>query len=50
MLLATSGPDAVRLARRYHPAAVVIDIHMPLIDGVEPRADFARTPTCTGRP
>ena len=50
VLLATSGRDAVRLARRYHPAAVVIDIHMPLIDGVEPRADFAEDPDLHGTP
>jgi two-component system, cell cycle response regulator DivK len=35
VLLAESGQDALDLARRHHPAAVVMDIYMPEMDGIE---------------
>ena len=35
VLLAESGRDAITLARQHHPIAVVMDIYMPEMDGVE---------------
>jgi two-component system cell cycle response regulator DivK len=35
VFLAESGRDALDLARRHHPAAVIMDIYMPEMDGIE---------------
>ena len=35
LLEADSGEDGVRLAREHHPALIVMDIHLPGIDGIE---------------
>jgi CheY-like chemotaxis protein len=35
LLEAESGEDGVRLAREHHPALIVMDIHLPGIDGIE---------------
>jgi DNA-binding NarL/FixJ family response regulator len=32
---AGNGAEAVRLARRLHPAVVVMDLHMPIMNGIE---------------
>jgi len=35
LLEADSGEAGVRLAREHHPALIVMDIHLPGIDGIE---------------
>jgi CheY-like chemotaxis protein len=58
VLLAESGRDALALARRHHPAVVVMDIFMPEMDGIETtrrlraEPDLARIPVVahTARP
>jgi CheY-like chemotaxis protein len=35
LLEAESGEEGVRLAREHHPALIVMDIHLPGIDGIE---------------
>ena len=32
---ATDGAEAVRMARRLHPAVIVMDVRMPIMDGIE---------------
>ena len=32
---ATDGAETVRLARRLHPAVIVMDVRMPIMDGIE---------------
>ncbi|MGW0392675.1 response regulator [Streptomyces sp. NPDC003042] len=40
---ACDGADAVRLAQRLGPDVVVMDIRMPVLDGVQATAELART-------
>ena len=35
VMTAASGPEALELARRIHPAAMVVDVMMPEMDGLE---------------
>ena len=35
VMTATSGPEALELAREIHPAAMVVDVMMPQMDGLE---------------
>jgi two-component system, cell cycle response regulator DivK len=35
LLEAESGEEGVRLAQEHHPALIVMDIHLPGIDGIE---------------
>src|SRR5262245_26178120 len=39
---ATDGLEAIELAERLHPDAVVLDLHMPLLDGVSAAARLRR--------
>jgi two-component system nitrate/nitrite response regulator NarL len=39
---ATDGLEAIELADRLHPDAVVLDLHMPLLDGVTAAARLRR--------
>jgi CheY-like chemotaxis protein len=35
VVTASSGPEALELARKIHPAAMVVDVMMPEMDGLE---------------
>jgi DNA-binding NarL/FixJ family response regulator len=39
---ATDGLEAIELAEHLHPDAVVLDLHMPLLDGVSAAARLRR--------
>lgn len=40
----TSGAEALRLAREFHPEVALIDIHMPEVDGHEVARGLRTTP------
>jgi CheY-like chemotaxis protein len=40
-----TGEDGVRLAREHHPALILMDIHLPGIDGIEALRRLRAEPT-----
>jgi DNA-binding response OmpR family regulator len=46
----TSGPGAPGLARQMHPRVILLDIHMPDMDGVEVRQRLSADPQTAGIP
>jgi DNA-binding response OmpR family regulator len=46
----TSGPGAPGLARQMHPHVILLDIHMPDMDGVEVRRRLCADPQTAGIP
>ena len=46
---AADGAEAVRLARATRPAVVLMDIRMPLLDGLEATKQIAATRGLEGR-
>ena len=46
----TSGPGAPGLARQMHPHVILLDIHMPDMDGVEVRQRLCADPQTAGIP
>jgi len=41
---ASNGAEAVRLARAYHPSAIIMDLFLPQLDGSEAAREVRQTP------
>ena len=50
VLLAESGRDGIALAHAHHPVAVVMDIYMPEMDGIETTRHFKAQADLAGIP
>ena len=50
VLLAADGAEGVQLARRHHPDAILMDIFMPGIDGIEATRQIKADPSTAAVP
>ena len=50
VLTAPNGKLAVHTALNYHPDIIIMDYHMPVLDGFEAVAQIRSYPSCTNIP
>ena len=50
VLLAADGIEAMTIARQYRPGAIVLDIHLPKLDGWKVLAELKADPTLSSTP